>query len=254
MQLTSVLVGSATLFAIVAIAAPVPQIAAGKTINVTFKNGDGDSANTFEVTPDVLFLTAGTGESSGVAATIADPAAVCQAFSDAAATKPLGNQFTSLIPGSFTNLANGGVDSVLADAVPIGAFLCSESAAGLAKDIAALTRTSTSSSTTTSSSSSTGTVRVELQTDAETFVQGEIPTDGSIFLTADSIFGNRGTFASLVNATGVNLSKVSCVAFTDVAAKQDAGVPFTAANGGAALSASTIEATIINAIVCSAST
>ncbi|MCJ1477317.1 hypothetical protein MMC13_005988 [Lambiella insularis] len=248
MKTTAVVLASTSLFAALALAAPVPQSTASQTVDITFKSGDGDSATVITATLDQLLVTANNSQASaGVAATVNSGSAQCQAFSDAAATEPLGNAFNAQTSGPFTNLANGGVDSILADAVPVGAFLCSASIAGLAKDEAALTTSSSSSS------SSSSTVRIELQTEADTFVQGEVPVDGSIFLTAETIFGEAAISALLVDATGIDLNKVSCVAFSDALAKHEEGLSFTNANGGAALSSSTIEATKLEAFKCTVS-
>ena len=249
MKATSFLISSASVLVAFASAIPMPlstpRQSAAAPIEITFKNGDGDSATTFSVTADQLLSTAGNSQlSAGVAATISDPTAACQAFSDNAGTKPLGAPFTSTVAGSFTNLANGGVDSVLADAVPVGAFLCSETADGLKKDETALTTSFASSSTAGS------TVRVQIEIEADTIVQNDVPIDGSIFLTHTSSFGVTGLDASLVSATGIDVTKVSCQAFADQKATKIIGTPLTA-GVEAIFSADRNAPAIVKALKCS---
>lgn len=235
MKTTSILIGSTSIFAALAVAIPVPS--STDTVQIVLKTGDGDAARGFAVTINQLFSTKDNPQvSSGVAASIDDKTAICQAFSDNAAKIPLGAPFTAAKPGSFSDTSNGGIGSVPSDAVPIGAYLCSRSADGLK-----------------GSSGSSATARVQLETESDTFFQNDVPADGSIFLTAKSNFGTTGLDLDLVDATGVDVNLVSCQAFADVAATHPIGGPATAKNGGAILTADRNHPATLNAIVCSVS-
>lgn len=155
MKTTYILIGSASFFAALTVAMPVSTSA--KTVQLVVKTGDGDSAAGVTVTLDQVFSTLGqTQASAGVSVSLDDPNAICQAFSDNAATVPLGAPFTSAAPVSFSPTSDGGVDSNIKDAVPIGAFLCSNSANGLKKG-------------TPGSSTSRATARLQLEIESDTF-------------------------------------------------------------------------------------
>ena len=223
MKTTSILIASASLFAALGLAVPVP--ASSETVQIVLKTGDGDTAVGLTVTLNQVFSTADNRQGSkGVAATVEDPTAVCQAFSDNAGTIRLGSPFTADKPASFSATSNGGTGSNPDDAVPIGAFLCSNSA----------------------SVPSTASARVQLEIESDTFIQRDIPADGSIFK-----IDTTGLDLSVVEATDVDVNAVSCQAFADVAAKQAVGGPATSAKDAILTNDRTHPATI-NAIVCSA--
>ncbi|MCJ1424709.1 hypothetical protein MMC29_002597 [Sticta canariensis] len=225
MKTTSILIASASLFAALGLAIPVP--ASSETVQVVVKTGDGDSAAGLTVTLNQVFSTADNRlASKGVAATISDPAVTCQAFSDNAATIPLGGPFTADTPASFSATSSGGTESQPEDAVPIGAFLCSGSL-----DVP---------------SESAATARVQLEIESDAFIQRDVPVDGSVFPLSTT-----GLVISVVGATDVGLSQVSCQAFADVAAKHPVGEPATAATE-VTLTADFNHPVPVKAIVCSA--
>jgi hypothetical protein len=113
----------------------------------------------------------------GVSASVDDPKAICQAFSDTAATKTLGQPFKFGTDSSFTNASDGGVDSNADDAVPIGAFLCSDSLAKLQQESGGK-----SSSESGNQTGSGATIRVQVESDFDTFVQADVPV-GKLVLT-----------------------------------------------------------------------
>jgi hypothetical protein len=194
------------------------------TIQVVIKTGDGDASIQITVTLDQLFTT----PQQAVAASIFDPTAVCQAFSDSAGTSPLGEPFTAAKGVIFVN--DGSVDSVASDAITVGAFLCSNSSP--------------------SPPSSPATVIIQLEQSADQFVQGTVPADGSIFLTADTNFGTLGLGFSLVKAEGADLDKIKCQAFYDAQATIVAGTFATEANGGVVLTTDRANPVTLNAFKC----
>ncbi|MCJ1464781.1 hypothetical protein MMC07_003394 [Pseudocyphellaria aurata] len=232
MKTTSILIASAALFAALGLAIPVP--ASSETVQIVVKTGDGDSAVGLSVTLNRVFSTADNlGASKGVAATVGDSNVICQTFSDNAGTIPLGSPFTEATPASFSATSNGGTGSKLEDAVPIGAFFCSNSADGLPKPSG-------------SNLPSTASARVQLEIESDTFIQRDVPVDGSIFQIQTT-----GLDLSIVTATDVDVDKISCQAFADVAAKKPVGGPATSAKD-AILTANRNQPTAVNAIVCSA--
>lgn len=240
-----------TSFAVLTgLATALPLLARDNTIIISIKTGDGDSSTQVQVTPDVLFTTPTT----AVAASLDDSSSICQAFSDSAATKPLGAPFTGAAAANFVN--DGSTASVAADAITIGAFLCSTSASSLLAD-EAKTMTSTSSTTSsappTTSSSSGGNVvvTIQLEQSADQFVQGSVPGDGSTFLTAGTNFGTLGLDFEIVDATGADPNKIKCQAYWDTAATTVAGTFATEANGGDILTMDRNNPATFNAFKCS---
>lgn len=251
---TSFLFTLVTILASLTTALPL-SVRQANTIQVQIKTGDGDTSIQITITLDQLFTT----PQQAVAASISDPTAVCQAFSDSTATKPLGAPFTAANDAIFVN--DGSVGSVALDAITVGAFLCSSSSSKLLAD-EAKTMTSTSASSTTSSSStaassststssSKATVTIELEQSADQFVQGTVPTDGSIFRTAGTNFGTQGLDFNIVAAQGADMSKVKCQAFYDAAATIIAGTFATEANGGDVLTSDLSKPVTLNAFQCS---
>ena len=214
------------------------------TIQVSIKTGDGDSSIQITVTLDTLFTT----PQQAVEASISDPTAVCQAFSDSAATTPLGASFNATTDVTFVN--DGSTGSVASEAVTVGAFLCSSSVSALLGDES---KTTTSSSSSSSSSTLSGaTVTIELEQSADQFVQGTVPADGSIFLTAGTQFGTLGLDFNIVDASeGTDVNQVTCQAFYDAAATVIAGTFATEANGGDVLTSDRNTPVTVNAFVCS---
>jgi hypothetical protein len=243
---TSLLFFSATLFTSLATAGPLFSRRAD-TIQVQIKTGDGDASIQVTVTLDQLFTT----PQQAVAASVNDPTAVCQAFNDSAATQPLGAPFTAANGAIFVN--DGSTASVASDAITIGAFLCSSSMSKLLADEAKITTpgSSSSSPSSPSSSGSGATVRIELEQSADQFVQGEVPADGSIFLTAGTNFGTLGLDFNIVEAQGVDVNKIKCQAFYDTAATIIAGTFATEANGGDVLTSDKNNPVTLNAFKCS---
>lgn len=232
MKTTSIIVASASFFAALGLAMPAP--ASSETVQIVLKTGDGDSAIDLTVTINQLFSTADNpGASAGVGATIDDPTATCQAFSDNAGIIPLASPFTADTPASFSATSSCGTEPNLKVAVPIGAFFCSKSAGGLP-------------STGGSNVASTALVRVQVQVESKTFTQTDFPVDGSIVK-----FANTAYALSIVAATDVNVNEVSCQAFADIAAKNPVGEPATSAKE-AILTNDRNERQFIGAFVCSA--
>ena len=245
MKTASIFIGSTSLLASLAVAAPTRR--STNTIQVFLETGNGgDETRGFPVTLDQVFSTQGNrGLSQGVSAFIRDPTATCQAFTDNAATIPLGNPFTSEMEASFTDAADGSASS---NAVPVGAFLCSASAEGLGQAQGG----NGAPTGTDPTGNAQGTARVQVEVDIETFVQSEVPLN-SVFLTAQSIIGDSALELLLTRATGADVNDVSCQAFADAQATSPVGGPATAQNGGAVLSADRTSPATINAIVCSTS-
>ena len=242
MKTISIIAASASLFAACSVALPAPAATSSTTVQIVVKTGDGDSAAGLTATLDQVLSTAGQPQAArGVAASIDDPTVICQTFSDNAATKPLGAPFTAAKPASFSATSNGGTGSKLADAVPLGAFLCSHSANGVKPK-----------GPKGSTGGQTATARVQLETESDTFFQNDVPVDGSVFLTGKTNFGTSALDMAVVTATGVNPNEVSCQAFADKAAKKPIGGPTTVNNNGAVLSKNRNQPATINAIVCTA--
>ena len=243
---TSVLLTSTILLAGLVSALPLSSCQAN-TIQVTIKTGDRDTTIQVTVTLDQLFIT----PQRAVAASIDDRTAVCQAFSDSAATRPLGAPFTAA--NSVISVNDGSTGSVASDDITVGAFLCSSSLSKLLGDESD-TMTSGSSSSTSLSSSSTSshaTVTIELEQSADQFVQGTVPADGSVFLTAGTQFGTLGLDFNIVDASpGVDLNKVKCQAFYDTAATIIAGSFATEENGGDVLTSDRNHPVTLNAFKC----
>jgi hypothetical protein len=250
---TSLFFTSATLLAGLANALPL-QSRQANTIQISIKTGDGDASVQISVTLDQLFTT----PQQAVAASIFDPTAVCQAFSDSAATKPLGAPFNAANGVTFVN--DGSVASVASDAITVGAFLCSSSSSKLLADEtktmtsgSSSTSSSSSSSSSSTSSSSTATVTIELEQSADQFVQGTVPANGSIFLTAGTNFGTLGLDFNIVAAQGANVNNVKCQAFYDTSATIIAGTFATEANGGDVLTTDRNNPVTVNAFICTVS-
>jgi hypothetical protein len=246
---TSNLFSSAALLASLATALPLSSRQAN-TIQVQIKTGDGDASIQITVTLDQLFTT----PQQAVAASIDDPTAICQAFSDSAATEPLGAPFTAANGVTFVN--DGSTASVASDAITIGAFLCSSSSSKLQADEAKTVNSGSSSSSPSSSSSSSSsgngvTVTIELEQSADQFVQGQVPADGSVFLTAGTNFGTLGLDFNIVAAQGADVNKIKCQAFYDTSATIIAGTFATEANGGDVLTSDRSNPVTLNAFECS---
>ena len=230
MKSTIKLIHTAILF-FAALASAVPlQTRQSSTAVIVVQTGDGDSAASFSLPLDKLTATMRFA-SSGVAAGVDQSGVFCQAFSDAAGKTPLGNIFDSTTDAILSTKSNGGITSTLADAVPIGAFLCSNSKAKLTGSKTTTPPSSTTSAaahvSTSSSSSTTPTIRLELEQSADQFVQDDFPADASIVLTANTSFGNLGLDMSLVAAMGADLSHAHCQAYADVYAMIPVGGPAT---------------------------
>lgn len=224
MKPTSILIASASLFAAVGLAVPVP--ASGESVQIVVKTGDGDSAVGLTVTLNQVVSTADNrGAAAGVAASIDDPSVTCQAFRDNAGTVPLGSPFTAAAPASFSATSSGGTESNPDDAVAIGAFFCAASSAG---------------------PHTAASARLQLEIESDTFIQRDVPVDGSIFPIATTALD-----VSVVAATDVDLAHVSCQAFADLAATTPLGGPATSATT-AILAADRNRPATISAIVCSA--
>jgi len=228
MKSTIKLIHTAILF-FAALASAVPlQTRQSSTAIIVIKTGDGDSSVTFSLPLDTLTATMASA-SSGVAASVDQSGVFCQAFSDAAGKTPLGNIFDSTTDAAFSTNSNGNTGSSLADAVPIGAFLCSNSKAKLtgSTTTAPPSPTTSAASTSSSSSSTTATIRLQLEQSANQFVQDDFPADASIVLTANTSFGNLGLDMSLVAAMGADLRHAHCQAYADVYAMVPVGGPAT---------------------------
>lgn len=221
MKVTTVIISIATLFTTLSMAAPLDSRATD-TATIVLQTGDGDTTIQLSVALDKVVSTADKAFASrGVAAEVLQAGPVCQAFSDNAATKLLGSPFSSATTAHFTTVSTGGVGSLASQALPIGAFLCSASAPGLEKDIAKLTKAVQAAPHPVAAIA-----RLEVEIEADTFIQDEVKADGKIFLTANTRFGTHAIRASVNSATGADARKVSCQAFSDVAAKSPLGKPF----------------------------
>lgn len=86
---------------------------------------------------------------------------------------------------------------------------------------------------------------MQLEIECDTFIQRDIPVDGSIFQ-----IDTTGLDMSIVDATDVDVANVSCQAFADVAAKTTVGGPATSASD-AILTTDRNHPATINAIICS---
>jgi hypothetical protein len=93
-------------------------------------------------------------------------------------------------------------------------------------------------------------VTIELEQSADQFVQGTVPADGSIFLTAGTSFGTLGLDFNIVAAQGADVNKVNCQAFYDTAATIIAGTFATEANGGVLLTSDRNNPVTLNAFKC----
>ncbi|KAN0078638.1 hypothetical protein V8E54_005151 [Elaphomyces granulatus] len=239
----SFLISSCLVSAVLA----APFIARDSSAIIQLKTGDGDTSVQVTVPLDTVFSTANDAEAKvGVNAFIVEPtSATCHAFSDNAALKPLGNDFTNTITGVFTNSNGAGDVGSDNQGVPIGAFFCSLSKAAVDAQVA---KGSTSTSPPPPSSSSSATVRIENIFDHfDTAVQEDIPIN-TVFKTANSQLGNLSDQLSIVSATGVDVKTVTCQAFKDAEGKQPIGNPFTA-NKMVVLNSTGADVTI-NAIKC----
>jgi hypothetical protein len=115
----------------------------------------------------------------GVNAFVVESGPTCHAFSDNAALKPLGNDFTNTVNGVFTSSNGAGDVGSNNQGVPIGAFFCSLSKAAVDAQVA---KGSTSSSNSPPPSSS-ATVRIQnIFDNSETATQEDIPFN-ALFLT-----------------------------------------------------------------------
>jgi hypothetical protein len=260
MKTFSILTAAACLTASLAVALPAPAPPASpSTVGVKIKTGDGDASTIAEITLDVIFETTPQ-TNSGVSAEVDDDV-FCQAFSDTAATKKLGPVFSNDSVASFTDASSGDVSSNAADAVPIGAIICSASQSGLQNDIAKAsggnkkTGSSTGSKPTTTTatpSASASTVGVKIKTgdgDASTIAE----------ITLDVIFETTPQTNSGVSAE-VDDDNVFCQAFSDVAATKKLGPVFSNNNDASFTNASSgdvdsnaADAVPIGAIICSGS-
>lgn len=240
MKSTMISSAAALFFAALACAAPVTVRDSSVLINI--KTGDGDSATTISVPLDQITATSGL-SSQAVAASISDSGVFCQAFSDVAATQPVGSVFSAGKDASYSATSSGGTESVAGDAVAIGSFLCSNSAAGVAPS-----SSSSGSTSTQTGSASSGTVRVQLEQESDQFVQADLALD--ILIATDSTsLGSRGLDLSLVSADGVAVSQVSCQVFSDATGKTPLGNAATAATD-ATLSSDRNTPAVIGAIQC----
>ncbi|OXV12224.1 hypothetical protein Egran_00015 [Elaphomyces granulatus] len=237
----SFLISSCLVSAILA----APFIARDSSAIIQLKTGDGDASVQVTVPLDTVFSTANDGQAQvGVNAFVVKPTgATCHAFSDNAALKPLGSDFTDTVDGVFTSTNGAGEVGSANQGVPIGAFFCSLSKAAVDAQVA-----KGSTSTSSPPPSSSATVRIENIFDHfDTAVQEEIPIN-TVFKTANSQLGNVSDQLSIVSATGVDVKVVTCQAFKDTEGKQPIGQPFTV-NNMAVLSSTGVDVTI-NAIKC----
>lgn len=196
---------------------------------IQLKNGDGDASVGASIPANTLFSTANNRQvDAGVNAQAVTSGCVCQAFSDAAGTIKLGGVFDDHTLVSFTDASNGGVDSQLDQAVPIGSFCC----------VTAPNTVPVCSG----SGSGTGapppppaqTVRVQINSADDSARQIEVPADGSPFAASFSI-------ANSVEIVDVeDSSHATCQAFSDANGVVAVGSPFgideVSLNGGAATS------------------
>ena len=203
MKTTSILISAVSLFAALSIAIPAP-IPAAESVQLVISTGDGDASVGVSVKLDKVFSTAGQGGAkAGVAVKVNEKGTFCQAFSDNAATKTLGAVFTSDKTLSLSKTSSGGTESVLTDAVPIGAFLCSKSPANLP-------------SAPSKGTQAVATARVQLEIESDTFVQVDVPANGTPF--SDRRL-DSGLVLGIAGAKDVDANKVSCRAFSDAAGR-----------------------------------
>ncbi|KAL6817617.1 hypothetical protein V8C40DRAFT_269106 [Trichoderma camerunense] len=191
---------------------------------IQLKNGDGDASVGASIPANTLFSTANNRQvDAGVNAQAVTSGCVCQAFSDAAGTIKLGGIFDDHTLVSFTDASNGGVDSQLDQAVPIGSFCC----------------VTTPNTVPVCSGSGappppTQTVRVQINSADDSARQIEVPADGSPFAASFSIANS----AEIVDIEGS--SHVTCQVFSDANGVVAVGSPFgideVSLNGGAAIS------------------
>lgn len=193
---------------------------------IQLKNGDGDASVGASIPANTLFSTANNRQvDAGVNAQAVTSGCVCQAFSDAAGTIKLGGIFDDHTLVSFTDASNGGVDSQLDQAVPIGSFCC----------------VTTPNTVPVCSGSGAGapppptqTVRVQINSADDSARQIEVPADGSPFAASFSIANS----VEIVDVEGS--SHATCQAFSDengvVAAGSPFGIDEVSLNGGAATS------------------
>ncbi|KAF3067590.1 hypothetical protein CFAM422_008641 [Trichoderma lentiforme] len=193
---------------------------------IQLKNGDGDASVGASIPANTLFSTANNRQvDAGVNAQAVTSGCVCQAFSDAAGTIKLGGIFDDHTLVSFTDASNGGVDSQLDQAVPIGSFCC----------------VTTPNTVPVCSGSGAGapppptqTVRVQINSADDSARQIEVPADGSPFAASFSIANS----VEIVDVEG--FSHATCQAFSDengvVAVGSPFGIDEVSLNGGAATS------------------
>ncbi|KAN0078633.1 hypothetical protein V8E54_005146 [Elaphomyces granulatus] len=209
---------------LVSAALAAPFLARNSSATIQVQTGDGDAATQVTVQLDTVFSTANDSLAQvGINAFVVEPTgATCHAFSDNAALKPLGNDFTDRDHiGVFSD--NQGV--------PIGAFFCALSKAAVDAQVA-----------------KGSTVRIQNTFDHfEAATQEEIPIN-TVFKTANSQLGIVSDQLSIVSATGVDVKAITCQAFKDTEGKQPIGQPFTV-NNMAVLSSTGVDVTI-NAIKC----
>ncbi|KAL7796371.1 hypothetical protein V8C43DRAFT_304251 [Trichoderma afarasin] len=193
---------------------------------IQLKNGDGDASVGASIPANTLFSTANNRQvDAGVNAQAVTSGCICQAFSDAAGTIKLGGIFDDHTLVSFTDASNGGVDSQLDQAVPIGSFCC-------------VTTPNTvpvcSGSGAPPPPPPTQTVRVQINSADDSARQIEVPADGSPFAASFSIANS----AEIVDIEGS--SHATCQAFSDANGVVAVGSPFgideVSLNGGAAIS------------------
>lgn len=194
---------------------------------IQLKNGDGDASVGASIPANTLFSTANNRQvDAGVNAQAVTSGCVCQAFSDSAGTIKLGGIFDDHTLVSFTDASNGGVDSQLDQAVPIGSFCC----------------VTTPNTVPVCSGSGAGappppptqTVRVQINSADDSARQIEVPADGSPFAASFSIANS----AEIVDIEGS--SQATCQTFSDANGVVAVGSPFgideVSLNGGAAIS------------------
>jgi len=230
---------------LVSAALAAPFVARDSTAIIQLKTGDGDTSVQATVPLDTIYSTADNNQVQvGVNAFVVEAGPTCHAFSDNAALKPLGNDFTNTVNGVFTSSNGAGDVGSNNQGVPIGAFFCSLSKAAVDAQVA---KGSTPSSNSPPPSSS-ATVRIQnIFDNSETATQEDIPFN-ALFLTANSQLGNVSDQLSIVSATGIDVKVVSCQAFKDAKGQQSVGPAFTA-NSMAVLSSTGVGVTI-NAIKC----
>jgi len=231
---------------LVSAAFAVPFISRSGSATVQMKTGDGDESIQVTVPLDTVFSTTNDKQAQvGVNALVVEAGPTCHAFSDNAALKPLGNDFTNTVTGVFTSSSGAGDVGSNNQGVPVGAFFCSQSKSAVDAQVA---KGSTTSGSPPPSSSSSATVRIQNIFDhMDTSTQEDIPID-KLFLTANSQLGTASDELSIVSASGADVKVVSCQAFKDAKGQTPIGTPFTA-NKMVVLSSTGADVTI-NAIKC----